>query len=76
MRLMSLRAFRAMVYCPDSAPSLRTLRERIDDIPGGCVQLGRYYVDMDVYDAQGHLRRQTEQAIAALRQDPVLEGLL
>jgi hypothetical protein len=76
MRLARLSEFRRLVYTPESAPRLETLRAHIHEIPGGRVELGRYYVDLDEYDHQTHLRHRIDQQRTALAQDPLLEGLL
>ena len=58
MRLAKLSEFRRLVYTPDSAPAESTLRRRIDRglIPGGTIQEGHYYVDLDEYDRAKNLR--------------------
>jgi len=76
MRLVKLSKFREMVYAEGSAPCLETLRARIHDIPGGTIQLGRYYVDLDEYDRATGLRSSIEARIKVLRADPLLEGLV
>lgn len=76
MRLANLKEYRRLVYSPDSAPTLATLRRNIRKIPGGCVREGRYYVDLDVLDKETHLSAQIEDRLSQLRQDPVLEGLI
>jgi hypothetical protein len=76
MRLTTLKNFRDLVYAPGSAPSMRTLRERIREIPGGTVELGRYYVDLDAYDRAKNLRANVAARVAELERSPLLESLL
>ena len=76
MRLAKLSEFRRLVYTPQSAPHIDTLRARIGEIPGGRVELGRYYVDLDEYDRVTSLRQSIDHARAALAKDPLLEGLI
>jgi hypothetical protein len=76
MRLTSLQKFRDLVYAPGSAPSLRTLRKRIHEIPGGTVELGHYYVDLDEYDRHHNLRAGVAETVAKLERSPLLESLL
>jgi hypothetical protein len=76
MRLTTLEKFRQLIYAPDSAPSLRTLRKRIQQIPGGTVELGRYYVDLDAYDRAKNLRSSVAARVAELERSPLLESLL
>lgn len=75
MRLTTLQKFRRIVYAPDSAPSLRTLRKRIREIPGGTIELGRYYVDLDEYDRRRNLRAGVAARVAELERNPLLESL-
>jgi len=76
MRLAKLSEFRRLVYTPGSAPSERALRARIHQIPGGTVDLGRYYVDLDAYDRAKNLRQSIEQDLERLKNDPRLAGLV
>ena len=76
MRLAKLREFRRLVYSPQSAPSLTTLRARIWEIPGGTIQWGRYYVDLDEYDRATGLRAKLEASQRELAKNSLLEGLL
>ena len=78
MRLAKLTEFRSMVFTPESAPSVRTIRLQIDQgkIPGGMVQGGRYYVDLDAYDVATNLRAGLLARQRELSRDPLLEGLL
>jgi hypothetical protein len=78
MRLAKLTEFRAMIYTPESAPALSTLRRRIDRdlIPGGRIQEGHYYVDLDEYDRAMNLRRSLASRQAELAQHPLLNGLV
>lgn len=78
MRLAKLSKFREMVYAEGSAPSLNTLRQRINNsqIPGGRLDGGKYYVDLDAYDRATHLRDNIAAEAAALKSHPLLEGLV
>lgn len=79
MRLANLKEYRSLVYSPDSAPTLATLRRNIRKIPGGRVIDGppkRYYVDLDVLDKETRLSAQIEDRLTQLRKSPELEGLL
>ena len=76
MRLATLAEYRRMVYAEGSAPALKTLRLRIKDIPGGRIELGRYYVDLDANDEVNELARANSSRIQTLRADPRLKGLV
>jgi hypothetical protein len=70
VRLAKLSEFRRLVYSPGSAPHLDTLRAHIADIPGGRIEFGRYYVDLDEYDRQTNMRQATDTRRAQLSKDP------
>ena len=76
MRLAKLSEFRALVYTPESAPSLNTLRAQIETIPGGRRMGRHYYVDLDEFDAQARLRASIVARRAELQRHPLLEGLV
>ncbi len=78
MRLASLREFRRIVYTPESAPALTTLRERIKagKLPGGRIDCGRFVVDLDEYNRTTNLRLSICQRRAELENDPRLAGLI
>jgi hypothetical protein len=76
MRLAKLSEFRRLVFTSGSAPALKTLRARIRDIPGGTIQCGRYYVDLDVFDRANNLRAQIADSQCRLAKNPLLEGLI
>jgi hypothetical protein len=76
MRLAKLSEFRRLFYTPDSAPSLATLRSRIDEIPGGRKMSGHYYVDLDEFDRANDLRKAVDDRQAELKREPLLEGLI
>ena len=76
MRLATLAEYRRMAYVEGSAPNLRTLQRRIKEIPGGRVELGRYYVDMDENERQRGIKNPTATRIAELRASPLLKNLL
>lgn len=77
MRLIKLSKFRDMRYADGSAPSLNTLRARIvaGQIPGGTIDAGHYYVDLDEFDRTTHLRDNLAAEAAELKRHPLLEGL-
>lgn len=78
MRLASLKEFRALIYTPRSAPAMSTLRARIEagKIPGGRIEAGRYYVDLDVFDRATNLSNELEAQRQRLMKSPVLQGLI
>jgi hypothetical protein len=78
MRLASLGEFRRLIYTPDSAPSLNTLRARVRNgrLAGGVIDGGRYYVDLDEFDRKHNLRGQIAAAKATLEADSRLAGLI
>lgn len=76
MRLANLKEFRRLIYTPDSAPALNTLRANIEKIPGGQKRHGRYYVDLDTFDRETNLSRELTAKRERLSKSPVLEGLL
>ena len=78
MRLASLGEFRRLIYTPDSAPSLNTLRARIRNgrLAGGVIDGGHYYVDLDEFDRKHNLRGQIAAAQATLEADSRLAGLI
>ena len=76
MRLAKLSEFRRPVYSPHSAPSMRTLRAHIQEIPGGIVEAGHYYIDLDEYDRAHALRAGIAARRTELAKDPLLEGLI
>lgn len=79
MRLSNLSEFRELFYSPGSRPKLSTLRKRIDlnKIPGGIKQAGRYYVDLDAFNAANdvlnNLQAQQSQLVV---KSPWLRDLL
>ena len=77
MRLAKLSKFREMVYAEGSAPSLNTLRTRINSkqIPGGRVDCGKYYVDMDEYSSATGLRDRLASEQEELARNPLVAGL-
>jgi hypothetical protein len=76
MKLATLEKYVALVYAPGSAPSLSTLRRRILDIPGGRVDLGRYYVDLDANDKVQQLGRELQNHRTQAKKNPNLAGLI
>lgn len=78
MRLAKLSEFRRLVYTPESAPCLNTLRARIDrnKLPGGRVEDGHYYVDLDEYDRANGLRASINAKLIELEKDLLLSGLI
>lgn len=77
MRLAKLSKFRDLIYAEGSAPSLNTLRARINSkqIPGGVVEHGKYYVDLDEYDRCTGLRDRLVEEQAELSRNPLVAGL-
>ena len=78
MRLAKLSEFRALIYTPASAPAESTLRRRIERgrIPGGRVEEGHYYVDLDEYNRATNLRANLTAQQAELARHPLLQGLV
>jgi hypothetical protein len=76
MKLATLDQYRKLIYATGSEPSLSTLRRRINDIPGGRVDLGRYYVDLDASDKVHQLANELQEHRIASKHDPLLAGLL
>ncbi len=78
MRLAKLSEFRSLFYTPTSAPAESTLRRRIDRglIPGGTVDAGRYYVDLDEYARATNLKARLRAEEKELEQNPLLKDLL
>lgn len=78
MRLAKLTEFKSLVYTPGSAPAETTLRRRIDRglIPGGKLQEGHYYVDLDEYDRATNMRANLVAQQAELAKHPLLQGLV
>lgn len=78
MRLAKLSEFRDLVYTAQSAPSVETLRRRVHKglIPGGRIDHGRYYVDLDEYNRATNLRSRLCSEQAELAQNPFLAGLV
>jgi hypothetical protein len=76
MKLVSLAEYRRLVYADGSGPNLKTLRRRIKDIPGGRIELGRYFVDLDVFDANNDMRRGLAEKLEKHRTSPLLKGLI
>jgi hypothetical protein len=76
MRLATLAEYRRMVYAEGSEPTLKLLRRRIKEIPGGRVELGRYYVDLDANAEVNLIATANKSRISTLRADPRLKGLI
>jgi hypothetical protein len=76
MRLAKLTEFRKLVYSPNSAPCLNSLRSRISRIPGGTILDGRYYVDLDEFDRANGLRSGIADQQQTLAKNSLLEGLI
>jgi hypothetical protein len=78
MRLAKLSEFRSLIYAPESAPSLETLRARIrrGEIPGGLRQGRSYYVDLDEFDRIYDVRSTIEERRRKFKEDPLLKGLI
>lgn len=76
MRLAKLSVYRDLVYEPSSRPCIDTLRRNIRQIPGGRIEGGRYYVDLDAYDRVNRLGDAIQAKLDMMRKDPDLEGLV
>lgn len=78
MRLAGLKEFRNLVYSPDSAPSVTTLRNRVrnGEIPGGLYDGTHYWVDLDKFDRETSLHQSLHERRKSLEQLPELEGLI
>lgn len=78
MRLCTLKAFRSLIYAPGSEPSMATLRAKVGagKVPGGQVDGGRYYVDLDEFDRRTGTSDKLRGDIRELEKTPELEGLL
>jgi hypothetical protein len=78
MRLANLNEYRQLFYTPDSAPSIRTLREKIrsQKLAGGVLVDGRYYVDLDQAEHAMRLGESLRARKAELERSPALEGLI
>ena len=74
MRLMKLSKYRELRYAQGSAPSMNTLRARIKEIPGGLIEHGHYYVDLDQNDSVNLLSQSIDTRQRAVA--PLLEGLI
>jgi hypothetical protein len=75
MRLATLAEYRRLVYAEGCAPTLKTLRLRIKDIPGGRVELGRYFVDLDVNDRVNHIARAAQSRLDEIMNDPLIKAM-
>lgn len=77
MRLAKLSKFREMIYAEGSAPSMNTLRARVNSklIPGGRVEHGHYYVDLDEFDRATNYRERLAAEQAELASNPLVAGL-
>lgn len=76
MRLIKLSTYRRLKYAPADAPTMATLRARIHEIPGGKIEHGRYWVDLDVQDQQASLHAGIVAQERALAANPLLQGLI
>lgn len=78
MRLANLTEFRRTYFSPASAPAISTLRARIaaGKIPGGMVDGGRYYVDLDEYERAKGISVRNAQRRTELMRHPLLRGLV
>lgn len=73
---MKLSQYRLLVYAAGSAPALGTLRSRIEEIPGGTILHGHYYVDMDKLERATSLLADARARERELAEDPLLAGLV
>jgi hypothetical protein len=75
MRLATLAKYRRLVYAEGSEPTLQTLRRRINQIPGGRVELGRYFVDLDVNERAQSAARDAQLRLAEILNDPLIKAM-
>jgi len=75
MRLATLATYRKLVYAEGSAPTLPTLRHRIKDIPGGRVELGRYYVDLDLNERAHQVASAARHRLDEIMNDPLIKAM-
>jgi hypothetical protein len=75
MKLATLSTYRRLVYAEGSGPTLKTLRLRIKDIPGGRVELGRYFVDLDVNDRVNRIARAAQSRLDEIMNDPLIKAM-
>ena len=75
MRLATLAVYRQLVYAEGSAPALKTLRNRIKDIPGGRIELGRYYVDLDVNRQAQRIASAAQNRLDEIMNDPLIKAM-
>lgn len=77
MRLATLAVYRDMVYVDGCAPTLVTLRKRVKSkaIPGGRIEAGRYYVDLDENDRVNNLAGSIQSRLDELLNDPLIKAM-
>lgn len=75
MRLATLAEYRRLAYAEGSAPTLVTLRRRIMEIPGGRIELGRYFVDLDANDRVNNLSSTVQAELDDLMKHPLLKKM-
>jgi hypothetical protein len=76
MRLAKLSEFRRLVFTPESAPALKTLRKHFDSLPGATMLHGEFYIDLDEFDRVHGLSRGIAAKQAELAKNPLLKGLV
>jgi hypothetical protein len=76
VRLATLTEFRRIVFTDDSAPAVATLRANIGKIPGGTKMGGRYFVDLDRFDAETKLHQGLADRRRTLERDEDLAELM
>jgi len=75
MKLATLEEYRRIAYAEGSAPTIVTLRRRIKEIPGGCITMGRYYVDLDKNRRVNDLAATTQFELDELMKNPLLKAM-
>jgi hypothetical protein len=76
MRLARLSEFRRLIFTPESAPTLKTLRKHFDTLPGATMLHGEHYIDLDEFDRVHGLSRDIAAKKAELERNPLLKGLV
>jgi hypothetical protein len=75
MKLVSLAEYRRLVYADGSGPNLKTLRRRIRDIPGGRIELGRYFVDIDANERLRVVGHDAQVRLTEIMNDPLMKAM-
>jgi hypothetical protein len=78
MRKIKIADFRTKFYVEGSGPSLSALRVyiRANKLPGGLIEYGHYYVDLDEYEVGYNLRTDMIRQLVEASRNPRLKGLI